>query len=448
MNKLLSVALAALLLVCCTVTALAETVTIDGDFTVTTDDPDCYTVADSGDIRTITLKTGADVTFAGNGSGYGILVPSDATDVTIRLNGLKMDYAGNSGYGAHPIALESGAEATVVLNDGTTNELAGNNEASAIRVPQGSSLTITGSGTLNAWLNNGNAATGSAVIGSQYSQPYGSIYIFGGTINADPKGYSNAAGIGTAYDNFNYVDESTEPGMIVIRNAVVNTPRIGGVMPGFEQYNNVIIYNTADINGLNGEGEAAINARRMIEDENGNFSLPDGAFDLVGSFTLEQGQSFTVAEDQQFNILPGAEFVQNGTMNNNGRINYGSQVACTVAPSYTVTIPESVTLGGTATISAEGVVVDKGQQVEVRLTGTSGADNAFTLQTAEGATLDYAITSGETPINVGDTVLTVNPDTSAAGSAALSFKAPESAFFAGNYSGTVTFTVSVEAAGV
>lgn len=448
MNKLLSVALAALLLVCCTVTALAETVTIDGDFTVTTDDPDCYTVADSGDIRTITLQTGADVTLAGNGSGYSILVLSDATDVTIRLNGLKMDYAGNSGYGAHPIALESGAEATVVLNDGTTNELAGNNEASAIRVPQGSSLTITGSGTLNAWLNNGNAATGSAVIGSQYSQPYGSIYIFGGTINADPKGYSNAAGIGTAYDNFNYVDESTEPGMIVIRNAVVNTPRIGGVMSGFEQYNNVIIYSTADINGLNGEGEAVIKARRMIEDENGNFSLPDGAFDLVGSFTLEKGQSFTVAEDQQFNILPGAEFVQNGTMNNNGRINYGSQVACTVAPSYTVTIPESVTLGGTATISAEGVVVDKGQQVEVRLTGTSGADNAFTLQTAEGATLDYAITSGETPINVGDTVLTVNPDTSAAGSAALSFKAPESAFFAGNYSGTVTFTVSVEAAGV
>ena len=236
--------------------------------------------------------------------------------------------------------------------------------------------------------------------------------------------------------------------MIVIRNAVVNTPRIGGVMSGFEQYNNVIIYSTADINGLNGEGEAVIKARRMIEDENGNFSLPDGAFDLVGSFTLEKGQSFTVAEDQQFNILPGAEFVQNGTMNNNGRINYGSQVACTVAPSYTVTIPESVTLGGTATISAEGVVVDKGQQVEVRLTGTSGADNAFTLQTAEGATLDYAITSGETPINVGDTVLTVNPDTSAAGSAALSFKAPESAFFAGNYSGTVTFTVSVEAAGV
>ena len=53
------------------------------------------------------------------------------------------------------------------------------------------------------------------------------------------------------------------------------------------------------------------------------------------------------------------------------------------APSYTVTIPPTVELGKSMTVSAEDVRVKKGQQVEVALTGTSGEDNAFALESQE-----------------------------------------------------------------
>lgn len=116
------------------------------------------------------------------------------------------------------------------------------------------------------------------------------------------------------------------------------------------------------------------------------------------------------------------------------------------APTYTVTIPASVALGETAEIKAENVVVDKGKQVEVKLTGTSETDNAFKLKTNEGAELTYTVKNGEADVAVGSTVLTVNPDTAASGSATLTFVAPTSITYAGMYTGTVTFTVSIETA--
>ena len=125
-------------------------------------------------------------------------------------------------------------------------------------------------------------------------------------------------------------------------------------------------------------------------------------------------------------------------------VNNTITVSYNVAPTYTVTIPASVTLGDTVTVSAENVVVEKGKQVEVKLSGTSGTDNAFMLKTAEGAEILYGVTNSENAVNVGDVVLTVNPDDGASGSAALRFVAPSKLTYAGTYTGTVTFTVSVE----
>lgn len=114
------------------------------------------------------------------------------------------------------------------------------------------------------------------------------------------------------------------------------------------------------------------------------------------------------------------------------------------APTYTVTIPATVELGETAEIKAENVVVEKGKQVEVKLTGTSETDNAFQLKTNEGAELTYTVKNGDADVAIGSTVLTVNPDTAASGSTTLTFVAPTSITYAGTYTGTVTFTVSVE----
>ncbi|MCI6388588.1 MAG: carbohydrate-binding domain-containing protein [Ruminococcus sp.] len=115
------------------------------------------------------------------------------------------------------------------------------------------------------------------------------------------------------------------------------------------------------------------------------------------------------------------------------------------APTYTVTIPATVELGEEITISATGVNVVSGSQLEVKLTGTSEADNAFLLKTDEGAQLNYGITKDSTALSVGSTVLTVAGGIADnTGTANLSFVKQGNEAYAGAYKGTVTFTVSVE----
>ena len=111
-----------------------------------------------------------------------------------------------------------------------------------------------------------------------------------------------------------------------------------------------------------------------------------------------------------------------------------------VDPTYTITIPATVALGETATIKAENVVVPKGKQVEVALTNANG----FTVATPQGAELGYTVKNGETTVNEGDAVLTVNPDGGKTGETTLKFVAPETAQFAGDYTGTVAFTIAVK----
>ena len=110
-----------------------------------------------------------------------------------------------------------------------------------------------------------------------------------------------------------------------------------------------------------------------------------------------------------------------------------------VAPTFTVTIPATVALGSTATISAENVVVAKGEQVEVTLTNANG----FKVATPQGAELGYTVKNGETTVNEGDTVLTVNPTSGKTGSASLTFSATEEVKFAGDYTATLVFTIAV-----
>ncbi len=116
-------------------------------------------------------------------------------------------------------------------------------------------------------------------------------------------------------------------------------------------------------------------------------------------------------------------------------------VSYKVVPTYTVTIPATVTLGETAKIEVENVVVEKGKQVEVALTNA----NDFKVATPEGAELTYTVKNGEAEVAEGDTVLAVNPADGTTGEITLSFVAPTTIQYAGKYEGTVTFTVAVKA---
>ena len=113
--------------------------------------------------------------------------------------------------------------------------------------------------------------------------------------------------------------------------------------------------------------------------------------------------------------------------------------------SYTVTIPETVTLGETATIKAENVVLEEDKQLEVALTGTSESDSKFKVKSAEGAELEYTIKNEKNKeINVSDTVLIANPTNGKTSETTLTFSAPTESKFSGEYKGTVTFTVAIK----
>ena len=120
----------------------------------------------------------------------------------------------------------------------------------------------------------------------------------------------------------------------------------------------------------------------------------------------------------------------------------GMNVTYSVNPGYTVTIPTDVTIdGNSTTISAEGVVVEKGRYVSVTL----AADNNFTVKTTEGAELTYTVTKGEETVAPGGEILAVNPADSATGTATITFDIDETAIqYAGTYTGSAIFTIAVK----
>ena len=113
-----------------------------------------------------------------------------------------------------------------------------------------------------------------------------------------------------------------------------------------------------------------------------------------------------------------------------------------VAPTYTVTIPTDVTIdGNSTTISAEDVVVEKGKYVSVTL----AENNDFTVKTAEGAELTYTVTANGETVAPGSEILAVNPADGKTGTATVTFDIDETKIqYAGTYTGTATFTISVK----
>ena len=120
----------------------------------------------------------------------------------------------------------------------------------------------------------------------------------------------------------------------------------------------------------------------------------------------------------------------------------GMTVTYSVEPGYTVTIPTDVTIDGhSTTISAEDVVVNKGQYVSVTL----AADNNFTVKTTEGAELTYTVTANGENVAAGGEILAVNPADGKTGTATITFDIDESDIkYAGTYTGSATFTIAVK----
>lgn len=134
-------------------------------------------------------------------------------------------------------------------------------------------------------------------------------------------------------------------------------------------------------------------------------------------------------------------------------INEGSEtktadtaVTLSVDPAYTVTIPATVELdkveGTTVTYekdmtvsAAAGARLLNGETISVSLSGD------FTMESAEGAVLPYVVSTGSGKIASGDVVASFGTSKEAQSATLhLSAEDPE---FAGSYSDTVTFTLSI-----
>ena len=125
-----------------------------------------------------------------------------------------------------------------------------------------------------------------------------------------------------------------------------------------------------------------------------------------------------------------------------------TDVTYEVAPVYTVVIPESVTLGDTAVTEQikiygatanDNVVIGKTQKVNVALTESA---NGFKVKTADGDEVAYTVNDK----NAVDDLTTVAECTAADGkkNTTLTFAKTGTAAYAGTYTDTLTFTVSVE----
>ena len=119
-------------------------------------------------------------------------------------------------------------------------------------------------------------------------------------------------------------------------------------------------------------------------------------------------------------------------------------VSYMVIPTYVITIPATVELGGAPmTVSITNAVMEEGVSLKVYL------ETDFTARTDEGAEKTFAINAGS--IQSGDVVLMVEgggtPENPKQGSARLALEWDETYQYSGNYRASLAFTIKVEDAG-
>jgi hypothetical protein len=136
----------------------------------------------------ITIKPSKAVRVTGNTTTNRIVVKGDASDHLTYIELVDASITGVSTGSA--LMLEAGAKVTLNLEGGITSELKTvNGNSAGIEAPDGTWLTITGGGRLEA-----EGGANSAGIGGGYNGAGGDITITGGTVTAS--GGDDGAGIG------------------------------------------------------------------------------------------------------------------------------------------------------------------------------------------------------------------------------------------------------------
>ena len=125
----------------------------------------------------LTVGDGADIIITGTSTDERrIEVEADAKNVHITLDGVKIE---GLFFDQSPVLLNAGAEVTVTLAEGTASSLTGGFFFAGIQVPDGATLVINGSGSLQAI-----GGLGAAGIGAAYEAKCGEITVNSGNVTA------------------------------------------------------------------------------------------------------------------------------------------------------------------------------------------------------------------------------------------------------------------------
>ena len=312
-----------------------------------------------------------------------------------------------------------GGGGEVIVNGGTVTATGGHDAAGI-----GGGNWSDGGGTFTIYDGTVTATGGhsGAGIGGGYFSGGGEVIVNGGTVNAN--GGQNGAGIGGGYHG--------NGGTVTIYGGTVNAnggTSAAGIGGGYNGKGGTVLVNKGTVTATGGDDGAGIGG---------------GWCGNGGNFTINNGNvTATAGKNGKEDIGGGNGISTSGTATYNGGI--VNDVDYNPPPGYTVTIPSTVTLGGSIKIEVSDVVLGDYKSVNVDLFKASGTGNTLALS-CDGKEITYAIkkddaTTGE-PVNVGDTVLSATENSSVTLYFTEPTKAPE---YAGDYTGTVTFKFSMEA---
>ena len=255
------------------------------------------------------------------------------------------------------IYVPSGSSLKITLADDSTNSTIGGNgstgsAAPAIRLPDGATLTIEGTGTLNVIGGSSTGNPGGTGIGgylyyagpSPTAESCGTVIVLSGTVTVT--GGSNSAGIGGAT---NHAGTGGNGGTVVILSSSVTVT--GGS-------------SAVAIGGGNSSGSSRGNDGQGIKPAGDGTYTVYGNLELPCDITIPQGATVTIPDGASLTVPEGTKLINNGTIvkqqggtfTNNGTLDgnpLGYPSTVTVANSGNgVTTENMVAYGTTATVTA------------------------------------------------------------------------------------------------
>lgn len=313
-----------------------------------------------------------------NATINNITVNANVT-ATVTLDGVNIDMSSMQ-YGACAFKLEGGANVTLILAEGTTNVLKSADLCAGLQAPEGTTLTIQGSGSLEA--TGGSEGTG---IGGGAGNVGGTITITGGTVTATGGGL--AAGIGGSGD-LNLSQTRTSP--ILITGGTVTAQGgsdAAGIGGGPLIFCGPILITGGTVTAQGGRGFVGIGGGSSL----GGGDMPTETLIIGPEATLTEGTELTTEYTNGFVFNNSAEAKVKG--------NLTLTVNMTIPEGKILTIPNksSLTIGGDVTLTNNG-------KIRIAKGGT--------LTPAEGMTgIQYELTEDMVSVPVKDFTYTGNPIT-------------------------------------